>query len=133
MRLRNICRMQAMVMGFGAALLLAGSAHAQEIENANWNDGPGAVAFAQPVPEQRAKDFNTSAIQAGGVTSAAMMIQPVATQGSVFAKLRPVEEWAAVSILVCMGLFALYALTETRHRNRKIDTRVDHMNSRAAL
>lgn len=133
MKLRNIFRTQTILIGFGAALLLASSACAQEIENTDWNDGPGVVAFAQPVSDQTANDFNTTAISPDAVMPAAMMIQPVATQEGVFAKLSPVEEWATVFVLTCMALFALYALVEARHRNRKIDARTSQMNSRAAL
>jgi len=37
------------------------------------------------------------------------------------------------SLLVCIAPVALYALAETKRRNRNIDTRANQINSRDAL
>src|SRR6266700_8118341 len=58
MRLQNIFRMHAMVIGFGAVLLLASSARAQEIENTNWDEASNSVATAQPAAAPNAIELN---------------------------------------------------------------------------
>jgi hypothetical protein len=45
MKLQTILRLQLLATGLGAALLLAGQGKAQEITNAEFNDGPYVVPF----------------------------------------------------------------------------------------
>jgi hypothetical protein len=59
MKLRNILRMQAMLVAFAAVMLMGTSAAAQEIENTVWADGPNVVPFAQPAPSNTVVVTNT--------------------------------------------------------------------------
>ena len=54
MKIQNIIRMQAVVVGFAGALLLASVAPAQEIVNQEWAERPGATAPFQAEPAQAA-------------------------------------------------------------------------------
>jgi len=121
MKLRHIFRMGTIVIGFGVVSLLGASAHAQEIENTNWDDGPGAVSFAQPAPGRAANDFNAMAINSGAGTAVVTITNPVVTQTAILSQLSPVEEWAMAFLLVCIALVALYALAAMRRRYRHID------------
>src|SRR5258706_2521186 len=50
MKIQNILRAQAVMIGFAAMLLLASSAPAQEITNTEWPDGNNVSAPAQAKP-----------------------------------------------------------------------------------
>jgi hypothetical protein len=120
MKLRNIFRMEKILVGFGATLLLGASVRAQEIENTNWDDGPGAVSFVQPAPGRPAGDFNVVAVNSHAGTAAVTMTNPVVTQAAVLSQSGPVDKRAIVLLLVCTALVALYALATTRRRRRPI-------------
>jgi hypothetical protein len=132
MKLRNIFRMRTIVIAFGAVLLLGASARAQEIENTNWDDGPGAAPFAQPAPNRAADDFNSRAMNSHAVTAAVTTTNPVVTQAAVLSQLSPAE-WPMAISLICTALVALCALAETRRRNRHIDVRTGQIGGRDAL
>jgi hypothetical protein len=117
MKLRNLLRMQVMLIGFGAALLLGGSARAQELENTNWDDGPGVVPFAQQAPAQGV----ATPINSDSVTPTAAVAKSVVTQAGDLSQLSPANEWVMGALLVCTALVAMRALMETRSRNRNID------------
>jgi hypothetical protein len=133
MKLRNIFRMGTIVIGFGVVLLLGASARAQEIENTNWDDGPGAVSFAQLAPDQAAGDFNSNAMNSDSGTAAVAITNPVVTQAAVFSQLSPVAEWAMAFLFACTALVTLYALAATRRRNRHIGVPSGQIRGRGAL
>jgi len=120
MILRNSFRMGMITIGFGLVLLLGASARAQEIENTNWNDGPGAVPFAPPAPRQTANDFNSVAMNSDTEPAAVTIRNPVVTQAAVVYPLGPIEQWAMTFLLVCTALVALYALAASRRSKRHI-------------
>jgi hypothetical protein len=89
MKLRNVFQMQVMVVGLGAALLLGGSVRAQELENTNWDDGPGVVPFAQQAPAQAV----ATPTNPDSVTPAATTTQSIVTQAGVLPQLGPANDW----------------------------------------
>jgi len=133
MKLRNTFRMGTIVIGFGAVLLLGASARAQEIENTNWDDGPGAVSFAQLAPGRAADDFNSKAMNSDSGMAAAAITTPVVTQAAVFSQLSPVAERAMAFLFACAALVTLYALAATRRRNRHIGVPSGQIRGRGAL
>ena len=133
MKLRNIFRIEKIAIGCGLVLLLAASARAQEIENTNWDDGPGAVSFAQPAPARTAGDFNVTAMNSDAGAAAATITNPVVTQAAILSQSTPVEESAIVLLLACTALVAMYALAATRRRKRHIGVPPAQMGGRAAL
>jgi hypothetical protein len=121
MKLHKIFRMQAVGMGIVAALFLASSAPAQEIENTRWNEGPNVAAFDQPAPA------------ANGLRTAAVIAKPVAAQESVASRLSPVEGVIAFS-LVFMTLTALYRrLAPAKRTDRNSEAGTDQTNRIAVL
>jgi len=117
MKPRNIFRMGTMLIGFAVVLLLGASARAQEIENTNWDDGPGAVPFAQLAPNRAVGDFNVMAKNSDAGAVAGTIASPVVTPAAVLSQSSPVEERAIVFLLVCTALVALYAATKRRKRH----------------
>jgi xanthine/uracil/vitamin C permease (AzgA family) len=121
--------MQGILIGFGAALLLCGSVRAQELENTNWDDGPGAVPFVQ----QASAQVVTSPINSDFAPPTATIAKSVVTQAGVLSQSSPVEEWVMGALLVCTALVVLYAMTETRRRTQHVDDGTGQINSGDAL
>jgi hypothetical protein len=61
MKIQNIFRMQVAIITIGAALLLAGTARAQEIDNPSFDEGTNSVPFTQPSPVPAAADLQNVA------------------------------------------------------------------------
>jgi hypothetical protein len=129
MKLHKIFRMQAVGMGIVAALFLASSAPAQEIENTRWNEGPNVAAFEQPAPA--ANGLKTSAVNPSS-SNAAVIAKPVAAQESVVSPLRPVQGVIAFS-LVFMTLTALYRRAQAKRTDRNSEAGSDQTNRIAVL
>ncbi len=129
MKLHKIFRMQAVGMGIVAALFLASSAPAQEIENTRWNEGPNVAAFDQPAPA--ANGLRTSVVNPSS-SNAAVIAKPVAAQESVASRLSPVEGVLAFS-LVFMTLTALYRLAQAKRTDRSSEAGIDQTNRIAVL
>jgi hypothetical protein len=128
MKIQKIFRMQAVVIGCVAALFLASSAPAQEIENTRWNEGPNVAAFEQPAPA--ANGLKASAADS---STAVAVANPVAAQESVVSRLSPMQGWMIVFSLIFMALFAQYKLAQTRRANRNSAAGVDPANRTAIL
>lgn len=129
MKLHKIFRMQAVGMGIVAALFLASSAPAQEIENTRWNEGPNVAAFEQPAPA--ANGLKTSAVNPSS-SNATVIAKPVAAQESVVSPLRPVQGVIEFS-LVFMTLTALYRRAQAKRTDRNSEAGSDQTNQIAVL
>ena len=137
MKLRNIFRMQAVLVAFAAVMLMGTTAAAQEIENTVWADGPNVVPFAQPAPAEVAQvttDANTadSTTTDGLELNAAAMIQPNITPSGT-SQWTSVEVWAMISSLVFIAAIMLYSLVEAKRNNKKFNSRVNQAKSWTAL
>jgi hypothetical protein len=115
MKLHNFFRMQAIVVGFAAALLLASSTPAQEIENTNWDDGPNVAPLAQPAPT--VNDLNSA------VTPAAVVSEPVANRESIFAQGNVVLGPIIAFLFVCIPLGVFYGLAQVKRANGNLGSR----------
>jgi hypothetical protein len=135
MKLRNIFRMQAMLVTFAAVMLMGTSVAAQEIENTVWADGPSVAPFAQPAPSNTVVVTNTeNATTTDGLElNAAAMIQPNITPDGGTSQWTSVEVWAMISSLVFIAVIMLYALAEAKRNNKKFTTRVNQAKSWTAL
>jgi hypothetical protein len=133
MRIQNIFRMQVIVIGIGAALLLVSSAHAQEVENTVWDDGPNVAPFTQLAPAQSANEIDLTSAESYAVRPGARVPDMAATQELKAFQWTPAEGWLFVSFLVCIGLVRLYSLARAKRSNRKLNVRASHFNSRAAI
>lgn len=133
MKIQNILRMQIVVMGFAAAMMLPSSVHAQEIDNTVWNDTQTAAPAAQPAPVQPAPatavDETSTATETGAITLAPMNAKRVVAQESSVSQWTPDDRWMVSSLLVCIGLVIIYALAEAKRANRTInESRTARMN-----
>jgi hypothetical protein len=133
MKLQNIFRMQAVVIGFAAVLLLASSAPAQEIDNTSWDDGPNVATIAQPAPALTTDGLSSTTADSHTVATAAMIAKPIVTREGVVSPWTSVEVWAMASSLVFFALIALYALVEAKRANRNLNARASRANSWSAL
>ena len=111
MKFQNVLRTPLLAFGLGAALLLAGSAKAQEIVNTEFEDGPFVVPFSQPVYLEATSASTpvmteSQAIQAMGVISGPAIPDADRIQASVL------ERWLAALLLVVAFLLAMFILVE---------------------
>jgi Ca2+/H+ antiporter len=138
MKVQNIFRMQAIVIGLGAALFLATPAPAQEIVNTSFSDGPNVTTFAQPaVPAAgqvsaaaaTAADANSSA--SAIVASAPVVAEQAVTEQAVTSLEDSAQRWLIASAFFGIMMLAVYALAEVR-RSRKSTERPRSLLRRAA-
>jgi hypothetical protein len=132
MKIQKIFRMHTVMIGIAAALFLAGSAPAQEIENTRWDEGVNVAPVQQPAPAAAANGLKTSALDSSSGNSAAI-IRPIATQESVASRLSPIEGWAIGFALIFAALLAPYRLARTRRGKRNSDGGADQASRTAVL
>jgi hypothetical protein len=133
MKMQNIIRMQAMVMGFGAALLLASAAPAQEIVNTEFNDGPDVAAFQQPAVTQ-AVTTTPAATSSDAITPSGAVATPVVTEAALDSFEGSARRWLVASVFFGIAMLAVYALAEIRRSTRKLTERPSsHLNRSAAV
>ena len=107
MKVQNVLRTPLLAFGLGAALLLVGSAKAQEIVNTEFEDGPYVAPFSQPVYLEATPVMTESqAIQAMGVISSPAIPDADRMQAPVL------ERWLVALLLVVAGLLAMFILVE---------------------
>jgi hypothetical protein len=123
MKVRNILRMQVVVIGFGAALLLASSAPAQEIVNTEFNDGPNVASFDQPAAKNVEVGTSTDSkmAQTSGVTE--VVSTPVVSNGEMVSLEHSAERWLIGASLFGLAMLAVFAGAEVRRANRNIGMR----------
>ena len=118
MKIQNILRTQLMVIGFGAALLMANVAHAQDIDNTVW-DNPNTAAATQTAPAQAqpANDLST-ATDSGALNLEAMSTTSIVARESSISEWKPTKDWMVVSLLVTIGLVGLYSFATAKRTNQ---------------
>jgi hypothetical protein len=138
MKVQNVLRTPLLAFGLGAALLLAGSAKAQEIVNTEFADGPHVVPFSQPVdlqatPASTPVMTESQAIHAMGVISGPAIPDADRIQALVL------ERWLAALLVVVAGLLAMFILVELsmlaelkRARRTLRSGSTPHVSTRAA-
>jgi di/tricarboxylate transporter len=134
MKVQNIFRMQAIVIGLGAALFLASPAPAQQIVNTSFNDGPNVATFDQPATPAagQVSAAGTSAATATAPVPAVAASVPVVAQQAVVSFEDSAQRWLVVSAFFGIMMLALYALAEVR-RARKSNERPRSLLERAAF
>ena len=107
-----------MVIGFGAALVVANATYAQEVDNTVW-DEPNVTAITQAAPVQAQPTHDLS--NAGD--SSALNLEAMNTTSIVPAKLqshngsRP-QDWMVVSLLLTIVLVGLYSFVSAKRTNQ---------------
>ena len=133
MKIQNIIRLQAVVIGFAGVLFLASAAPAQEITNTEWPDAPGATTPVQASAAPAANNSNTVAANPSPSSAAASVGKPIVSQEAAVSQWPAVETWAMACLLVFLTLIALYKRAAARHANRNLESRVRQVNDRVAL
>ncbi|MGB7848464.1 MAG: hypothetical protein WBL63_22820 [Candidatus Acidiferrum sp.] len=155
MKFQSFSRTLTIAIGFGAALLFANSAPAQEIANTQFDDGP-FMAYAQPAPASdlspvvAAQGTENSQFVDGPVvaefpqpiaplvprvlSSAATIVTPNVAQEAALSMRTSTEDWMISALFVCIAWIALYALSEAKRANRNLEARTGTgINNPAAL
>jgi amino acid transporter len=130
MKLRNIIRLKALVIGTAVTLFFITTVQAQEIENTAWNDGSDVAAFLQSAPEQATQPAASPATDSVAMSPSTATTTAVATRESAVTQWAAVEIWILCSLLVCIAIVAVYALLETRRINRIFNAQMKSMNLR---
>ena len=135
MKVQNILRMQVMVIGFGAVLLLANAAPAQEIENTVWDDNNTTVAAtsAQSAVEPSAEDRASVATDSGALNLSALSTTAILTREPAVPDWTPTKNLIVPSLLVSIVLVVLYGLAIARRASKNLNARSGQAIGRAAL
>jgi hypothetical protein len=129
MKTKNIFRMQAIVIGFAGALLLAGAAPAQEIENKGWPDRPGATAPFDTVASQTA----AAPAPAASITATASASKPVVAQEAAVSQWSTIDAVAATVLLIFFAVVAMSKRAGARYAKRHSEGRVEQVDDGVAL
>ncbi len=135
MKIQNILRTQAIVIGFGAALLLSSPAPAQEIVNTQFDDGPYVTTFAQPSPTVTTAAAPASTVADANTVSPAIAIPaPVVTDEAVVSLENSAVYGLITSAFFGLALLAVFAAGEFRRANRNLtESPSSPLHRRAAL
>jgi hypothetical protein len=120
MKIQNILRTQAIVIGFGAALLLATSAPAQEIVNTEFNDGPNVTAFTQPAPSAPTAASSSASADSNAAAPAVAISAPVVTNEALASFETSAEGWLIATVFFGITMLVAYAVVELRRANRDL-------------
>ena len=113
MKLQTILRLQLLATGLGAALLLAGQAKAQEITNAEFDDGPYVVPFSDTVStEDPAVAASPVMTESQALQVMAAISAPSIPDEANLIQVSAVERWITIALLVIASLLAVFILVE---------------------
>jgi hypothetical protein len=136
MTFQKMLRTQLIVAGFGAALVLASSAKAQEITNTEFSDGPYVAAFAQPVVAYATPASTPVMTEPQAMEAIAAITAPVFADEETLVAASSVERWIVVGLLlvafIVIGFYCLAelnALTELKRANRNLRARTSNRMS----
>jgi hypothetical protein len=136
MTFQKMLRTQLIVAGFGAALVLASSAKAQEITNTEFSDGPYVAAFAQPVVAHATPASTPVMTEPQAMEAIAAITAPVFADEETLVAASSVERWIVVGLLlvafIVIGFYCLAelnALTELKRANRNLRARTSNRMS----
>jgi len=105
MKIQNIFRMQVAVITIGAALLLAGAARAQEIDNPSFDEGANSVPFTQPSPAPAAADLQNVAQNTPVVVAASSVAaEPAQNNNAMLSGMVSSEGRTIAAIVLCLAL-----------------------------
>jgi hypothetical protein len=123
MKVQDIFRMHVAVLAVGAALLFAGAASAQEIDNPTFDKGANSMPFSQKADTTKANATRSAAATENRASKGAANPAPHAiasentvVQDEVVSEPPPLEFWMSIAAFftVVMGMF--YVSSEKRRR-----------------
>ena len=123
MKIQNIFRMQVAVMAVGAALLFAGAARAQEIDNPSFDEGSNSVPFSQKADATKANSTqpapvveNRASKGAANPAPNAIVSENALVQNEVVSQPPPVEFWMSIAAFFSVVMGLVYVRSERRRR-----------------
>ena len=120
MKIQNIFRMQVAVMAIGAALLLAGAARAQEIDNPSFDEGSSSVPFTQPSPSQASAALQNVAASSPATVAASVATDPAPKNNVVLSGMASSEGRMIAAIALCLALVTGLRRSVTRRRSSSL-------------
>ena len=125
MKFQNIFRMQIALVAVGTALLFAGAARAQEIDNVRFDEGPNSVPFSQKADATKANSTNSvtnrstdrpASNGAANPAPNAIVSQDAVVQSEVVSQPPTVELWMSIAAFLTVAMGLLYVSSEKRRR-----------------
>jgi hypothetical protein len=126
MKVQNIFRMQVAVMTVGAALLFAGAASAQEIDNPSFDQGSNSVPFSQKADATKTNSIkpavadrfaeNRASKSAANPAPNAIVSENAVAKSDVVSGPPPVEFWMSIGAFFAVVMGLLYVRSEKRRR-----------------
>jgi hypothetical protein len=115
MKFQNEIRMQMMMMGLGAALLMAGSARAQQDMDPSYFDAnPGTPAVSKTVVVKTAQNSQAAKENASAESTMALANRSDGTLETSVARIAVVDSGIALILLAGVVLIARYAVAAAR-------------------
>jgi hypothetical protein len=119
MKLQKLMRMQVMLTGLGAALLLASSAYAQQDMNpTEFPINPGTIEAQRPVTLRAAQDVGR---RSSSVATAFMPGTQSTQQELDFTRTIAVEGAIALILIAGIAAITLYAIVATKRERRHLE------------
>jgi hypothetical protein len=117
MKLQNVVRTQLMLMGLGAALLLAGSAYAQQdMDPTDFPINPGTLKVERAAVQPAAQTVVVT--KADDAQAAVPTTWSESTEESSLTRMMVVDGTMVVILLVGVASIALYAIAATKRERR---------------
>jgi hypothetical protein len=126
MKIQNIFRTQVAVMAVGAALLFAGAASAQEIDNPSFDEGSNSTPFSQKADATKANPTKSAAADRSAENRAskgeakpapnAIVSENAVVQDGVVSSPPPLEFWMSIAAFFTVVMGLLYVRSEKRRR-----------------
>jgi hypothetical protein len=117
MKIQNILRMQAAMMGFAGMMFLASAAPAQEITNTEWPDAPGATESVQAAARPVASGGNTAV---GNSTAANASV----SQDAAISPLPGMEAWMVGSLVAFAAMVGWSKRSAVRRVDQDLKSRI---------
>jgi recombinational DNA repair protein (RecF pathway) len=119
MKFQKSVRMSMMLVGLGAALLLARSARAQQdVDPTTFDINPGAVKVEQPVAQKAASIVAPAKVENESLVQTALWSSKATQQETDLARVTLVDALLVVILLAGTGLIVMYAKVATRRERR---------------
>lgn len=120
MEVRKMIRMQVMLMGLGAALLLASSAHAQQdMDPSSFDVNPGTPHVTKVATGRAAQgSAATKKTDPAAAASESIWSGQETKQEADLARLTMVDATMVLILMAGVGLIVLYAMAATKRERR---------------
>jgi hypothetical protein len=121
MEVRKVIRMQVILMGLGAALLLASSAHAQQdMDPSSFDVNPGTPHVTKVAAGRAAQGSAEVVKKANSAvsTSESILSGQETKQEADLARLTMVDATMVLILMAGVGLIVLYAMAATKRERR---------------